>query len=66
MDALVALENWSAVENMAFLLVVWVNFGRQSRFVRRNKPDFTSFQSTVKYFLCGTAKTIAIDRGVAI
>jgi hypothetical protein len=51
---------------MAFLLVVWVNFGRQSRFVRRNKPDFTSFQSAVKYFLCGTAKTIPADHEVAI
>jgi hypothetical protein len=51
---------------MAFLLVVWVNFGRQSRFVRRNKPDFTSFQSAVKYFLCGTAKTIPAYYEVAI
>jgi hypothetical protein len=50
MDALVALENWSAVENMVFLLVIWVNFGRQSRFVRRNKSDFTIFQFAVKHF----------------
>jgi steroid 5-alpha reductase family enzyme len=56
MEALVALENWSAVENMAFLLVVWVNFGRRSRFVRRNKPDFTSFQSAVKYFFVRHSK----------
>jgi hypothetical protein len=51
---------------MAFLLVVWVNFGRRSRFVRRNKPDFTSFQSAVKHFLCGTAKMIPADHKVAI
>jgi len=51
---------------MAFLLVVWVNFGRRSRFVRRNKSDFTSFQSTVKHFLCATAKTIPTDHEVAI
>jgi hypothetical protein len=44
---------------MAFLLIVWVNFGRQTRFVRRNKPKFTAFQSAVKYFLCGTAKNLA-------
>jgi hypothetical protein len=51
---------------MAFLLVVWVNFGRRSRFVRRNKSDFTSFQSAVKHFLCGTAKIIPAGHEIAI
>jgi hypothetical protein len=41
---------------MAFLLVVGVNFGRRRRFVRRNKPDFTSFHSAVKHFFVRHSK----------
>jgi hypothetical protein len=41
---------------MAFLLVVGVNFGRRPRFVRRNKPDFTSFHPAVKHFFVRHSK----------